>query len=231
MVTDFQERARRLRNAVEPVAAGVYFAPRRVRRARVRGQPHLAGRRGPSRPEGPLHQSRRVHGPGAGGGSRCRFRVFQPEGRRARLWSREILSRTFEHLVQQSGVRRIRFHDLRRTCASLLLAQGVSPRVVMDVLGHSQLSITVDLYSHVMPSALRHAADAMDRALNADSCAGYYPWFGLGQSYSRCRVRPPECRASLAQVSRVGRRERRAGPRPARAGQQAVPPPSWPPRH
>jgi integrase len=67
--------------------------------------------------------------------------------------------------VQHSGVRRIRFHDLRHMCASLLLAQGVSPRVVMDVLGHSQLSINMDLYSHVMPSALRDAADAMDRAL------------------------------------------------------------------
>jgi integrase len=77
------------------------------------------------------------------------------------------LPRTFEHLVQQSGVRRIRFHDLRHTCASLLLAQGVSPGVVMEVLVHSQLSITMDLYSHVMPSALRDAADAMDRALNA----------------------------------------------------------------
>jgi integrase len=74
------------------------------------------------------------------------------------------LSRTFEHLVQRSGVRR--FHDLRHTCASLLLAQGVSPRVVMVVLGHSQLSITIYLYSHVMPSALRAAADAMDRALS-----------------------------------------------------------------
>jgi integrase len=57
--------------------------------------------------------------------------------------------------------------DLRHTCASLLLAQGVSPRVVMDVLSHYQLSITMDLYSHVMPTALRDAADAMDRALNA----------------------------------------------------------------
>ena len=63
-------------------------------------------------------------------------------------------------------MRRIRFHDLRHTCASLLLAQGVSPRVVMDVLDQSQLSITMDLYSHVMPSALRDAADVMDRALN-----------------------------------------------------------------
>jgi integrase len=82
------------------------------------------------------------------------------------------LSRTFEHLVQRSGVRRIRFHDLRHTCASLLLARGVSPRVVMDVLGHSQLSITMDLYSHVMPSALRDAADAMDRALSGRSMIG-----------------------------------------------------------
>jgi integrase len=67
--------------------------------------------------------------------------------------------------VQRSGGRRIRFYDLRHTCASLLLAQGVSPRVVMDVLGHSQLSITMDLYSHGMPSASRDAA-AMDRALS-----------------------------------------------------------------
>ena len=59
----------------------------------------------------------------------------------------------------------LREDDLRHTCASLLLAQGVPPRVVMDVLGHSQIAITTDLYSHVMPTALREAADAIDRAL------------------------------------------------------------------
>lgn len=75
------------------------------------------------------------------------------------------LSRLFDQLIAAAGVRRIRFHDLRHTCASLLLAQGVPPRVVMDVLGHSQIAITMDLYSHVMPSALREAADAIDRAL------------------------------------------------------------------
>lgn len=73
------------------------------------------------------------------------------------------LSRLFEGLMAKSGVRRVRFHDVRHTCASLLLAQGVPARVVMDVLGHSQLSVTTDLYSHVMPTALRDAADAMDR--------------------------------------------------------------------
>jgi integrase len=75
------------------------------------------------------------------------------------------LSRVFDQLIEQAQVRRIRFHDLRHTCASLLLAQGVPPRVVMDVLGHSQLAITTDLYSHVMPTALREAAAAIDRAL------------------------------------------------------------------
>ncbi|WP_376715358.1 hypothetical protein [Janibacter limosus] len=43
-----------------------------------------------------------------------------------------------------------------------MLAQGVSPRVVMEVLGHSQMSMTTDLYGHVMPSSLRSAADALD---------------------------------------------------------------------
>jgi integrase len=75
------------------------------------------------------------------------------------------LSRLFDDPIAAAGVRRIRFHDLRHTCASLLLAQGVPARVVMDVLGHSQMAITMDLYSHVMPTALREAADAIDRAL------------------------------------------------------------------
>ena len=65
-------------------------------------------------------------------------------------------------------MRWVRFHDLRHTCASLLLAQDVSLRLVMDVLGHSQPSITMDLCSHVMPSAIRDAVDAMDRALGPD---------------------------------------------------------------
>jgi integrase len=75
------------------------------------------------------------------------------------------LSRLFDQLIAAAGVRRIRFHDLRHTCASLLLAQGVPTRVVMDVLGHSQIAITMDLYSHVLQTALRDAADAIDRAL------------------------------------------------------------------
>jgi integrase len=84
----------------------------------------------------------------------------------ARLWSREICPGLSSIWCSGPASVGSGFHDLGHTCASLLLAQGVSPRVVMDVLGHSQLSITMDLYSHVMPSALRDAADAMDRALS-----------------------------------------------------------------
>jgi hypothetical protein len=68
------------------------------------------------------------------------------------------------HLLSNHSASR-RTHDLRHTCASLLLAQNVPARVVMEILGHSQLAMTTDLYSHVMPTALRAAADAMDRVL------------------------------------------------------------------
>ena len=59
----------------------------------------------------------------------------------------------------------MRFHDLRHSCASLLLVQGVSARVVMETLGHSNISVTMDTYTHVLPELQRQAADAMDRAL------------------------------------------------------------------
>ena len=57
------------------------------------------------------------------------------------------LNRFFDELIGKARVRRIRFHDLRHTCASLLLAQNVPARVVMEILGHSQLAMTTDLYS------------------------------------------------------------------------------------
>jgi integrase len=75
------------------------------------------------------------------------------------------LRRSFNAAIERAGVRRIRFHDLRHTCASLLLAEGVPMRVVMEILGHSAMAITSDIYAHVMPSALTNAATAIDAAL------------------------------------------------------------------
>lgn len=71
----------------------------------------------------------------------------------------------FQKALEAAGLPRQRFHDLRHCCASLLLAQNVSPRVVMEQLGHSQISLTMNTYSHVMPAALKQAADALDEAL------------------------------------------------------------------
>lgn len=71
----------------------------------------------------------------------------------------------FKAVLARAKLRQQRFHDLRHGAASLLLAQGVQPRGVMEILGHSQIGITLNLYSHVMPELLRDAADKMDAVL------------------------------------------------------------------
>jgi integrase len=76
-----------------------------------------------------------------------------------------VVTHQFQKLLKRADLPRIRFHDLRHSCASLLLAQGVSARMVMETLGHSNISTTMDIYSHVMPSLRQEAADAMDRVL------------------------------------------------------------------
>ena len=73
------------------------------------------------------------------------------------------VTRLFQRLLAETGLPRLRFHDLRHSCASLLLAQGVAPRVVMETLGHSQIGLTMNTYTHVMPAVQAEAAEAMDR--------------------------------------------------------------------
>lgn len=71
----------------------------------------------------------------------------------------------FARLLKAAGLPKQRFHDLRHLCASLMLAQGVHPRVVMEQLGHSQISVTMNTYSHVAPALQREAAERMDALL------------------------------------------------------------------
>jgi len=75
------------------------------------------------------------------------------------------ISKGFHRLLERAGLQQRRFHDLRHSCATLLLVQGVSPRVVMDLLGHSQIGLTMNTYSHVIPDLRRDAADRMQDLL------------------------------------------------------------------
>ena len=75
--------------------------------------------------------------------------------------------RAFKDLLTAAKLPKIRIHDLRHTCATLLLPQGVHPKVVQETLGHSQISLTMDTYSHVLPHVSEEAAAQMDAVLRA----------------------------------------------------------------
>jgi len=79
------------------------------------------------------------------------------------------VTREFQRMLERAGLRRMRFHDMRHACASLLIAQGVHPRIVMETLGHSQIGITMNLYGHVLPEVQRQAATQMDVVLTGRS--------------------------------------------------------------
>jgi integrase len=68
-------------------------------------------------------------------------------------------------LAVKAGVKVIRLHDARHTHASLMLKQGIHPKVVQERLGHSTISVTLDTYSHVMPGLQEAAAKRFDEAL------------------------------------------------------------------
>jgi integrase len=76
------------------------------------------------------------------------------------------VTRAFKSILAANSLPPIRIHDLRHSCATLLLAQGVSPRVVMETLGHSQVSLTLNTYSHVLPALQEDAASKMDAILS-----------------------------------------------------------------
>jgi integrase len=87
-----------------------------------------------------------------------------------------LRQRNFARLLKEARLPHIRFHDLRHTCATLLLTQGTHPKYVQDLLGHATIAITLDTYSHVMPD--------------------------MGDQTAQCRTRSPEsCRVGVGLVS------------------------------
>jgi integrase len=71
---------------------------------------------------------------------------------------RRNVVRRFKRTLIGAGLPDQRFYDLRHTCASLLLVQGVHPLVVLEILGHSQISLTMNTYSQVAPQLQGEAA-------------------------------------------------------------------------
>ena len=72
------------------------------------------------------------------------------------------LLRMFHALVKEACLPPLRFHDLRHSAATILLGMGVHPKVVQELLGHSQIGMTMDTYSHVLPSLQKEAMDKWD---------------------------------------------------------------------
>ena len=74
--------------------------------------------------------------------------------------------RCFKPMLLKAGLpHTVRFHDLRHTCATLLLSKNVNPKIVQELLGHANISQTMDTYSHMLPDMQERAASAMDDIL------------------------------------------------------------------
>src|SRR5690606_9294839 len=67
------------------------------------------------------------------------------------------VNQVFDRVIRRAGLPKIRFHDLRHTHATLLLQQGIHPKIVSERLGHANISVTMDIYSHVIPSMQQKA--------------------------------------------------------------------------
>lgn len=84
-------------------------------------------------------------------------------GRGHPLDGNNIRTRSFARLLARAGLPSMRFHTLRHSAATLLMAEGVPVKVASELLGHADISTTLRIYSHVLPSMQDAAADAMDR--------------------------------------------------------------------
>ena len=77
-----------------------------------------------------------------------------------------LRNRSFKPLLKRAGLRNMCFHDLRHTCATLLLSQGTHPKLVQELLGHATIAMTLDTYSHFLPSMGDQIVRAMEAVLS-----------------------------------------------------------------
>ena len=88
-----------------------------------------------------------------------------PDSEGGFLRKSNVIRRSFKPLLKRVGLEGFRFHDLRHTMATLLLLAGVNPKIVSERLGHSSIRITLDTYSHVLPTMQEQAAEELEKYL------------------------------------------------------------------
>ena len=98
------------------------------------------------------------------------------------LYKPSMVSDAFQTLLKRYGLRKIRFHDIRHSCASLLLKNGVNPKLIQEWLGHSDISTTMNIYAHLDTTTKDVSAAAMSQALSLPEYNGEYGWQKAGQS-------------------------------------------------
>lgn len=77
---------------------------------------------------------------------------------------KNVVKRSFKPLLKRADLPEIRFHDLRHTCATLLMGRGVHPKLIQELLGHATIAMTLDTYSHYLPSTGDQVSGAMGDA-------------------------------------------------------------------
>lgn len=92
------------------------------------------------------------------------------------LYSPQTITGNFSSILKQNGLRHIRFHDLRHSCASLLLANGVPMKQIQEWLGHSDISTTANIYSHLDYQSKLMSANVMGNALALPETNGMQEW-------------------------------------------------------
>jgi integrase len=81
------------------------------------------------------------------------------------LEASNVVNRSFKPLLERAGIKRIRFHELRHTCASVMAKVGVMPRYAQDRLGHADVSLTMNTYTHILPDTRAEVARRIEEAL------------------------------------------------------------------
>ena len=76
-----------------------------------------------------------------------------------------LAERIFKGLRDEANVSKIRLYDLRHTTATLMLASGENPKIVAERLGHASIVLTLDTYSHVLPTMQRDATDRLEKLM------------------------------------------------------------------